>query len=183
MSTKPKIISIAAFSGGGKTTITKKLGLELKSTKELFFDDYNFENAPADIIKWVNDGADYNVWNLDPLLSDIEEITDSKEVPSYILLDYPFSYKNDKIKNHIDLSIFIDTPLDVAMARRILRDYTESQSNEIQKELNFYLQYGRRAYLEMENTIKPDSDTVIDGTLSPDRIVELILKEMRGRGL
>ena len=36
MSVKPTIISIAAVSGGGKTTITQKLGLELENTKEFF---------------------------------------------------------------------------------------------------------------------------------------------------
>ncbi|MEA3319490.1 MAG: hypothetical protein U9Q88_05640 [Bacillota bacterium] len=30
-------------------------------------------------------------------------------------------------------------------------------------------QYGRVAYLEMENSIKPNSDIVIDGTLPPEQ--------------
>ncbi|WP_096154173.1 MULTISPECIES: nucleoside/nucleotide kinase family protein [Bacillus] len=181
MSIKPKIISIAAFSGGGKTTITKKLGSVLQDTQALFFDDYDFKQAPVDLIKWVNQGADYNLWNLDPMIGDIESIKVSKEVPSYIVLDYPFSYMNDKMKNYIDLSIFIDTPLDVAMARRILRDHTNSQISEIHSDLHFYLQFGRTAYLEMEDKIKPNADIVIDGTLPPDRIVELINKEIRDR--
>ncbi|MGD7052352.1 nucleoside/nucleotide kinase family protein [Sutcliffiella horikoshii] len=183
MSVKPTIISIAAVSGGGKTTITQKLGLELENTKELFFDDYDFENAPDDIIQWVNKGADYNLWNLDPLVSDINRIKTSKEVPSYILLDYPFSYLNDKMKKYIDLSIYIDTSLDVAMARRILRDHTDNNINDVRNDVKFYLQYGRVAYLEMENSIKPNSDIVIDGTLPSDKIVELIIKEIRDRGL
>ncbi|WP_100333615.1 nucleoside/nucleotide kinase family protein [Bacillus alkalisoli] len=183
MSIKPKIISISAFSGGGKTTITKKLNSMLQETQALFFDDYEFEQAPDDLIQWVNQGANYNLWNLDPIISDIESLKVSKEVPSYILLDYPFSYMNDKMKNHIDLSIFIDTPLDVAMARRILRDHTDSQISEVHNDLHFYLQYGRTAYLEMEYKIKPNADTVIDGTLPTGRIVELIIKEIRDRGL
>ena len=183
MSVKPTIISIAAVSGGGKTTITKKLSLVLEDTKELFFDDYDFENAPQDIVQWVDQGADYNLWNLDPLISDIERLKSSREVPTYILLDYPFSYMNDKMKKYIDLSIYIDTSLDVAMARRILRDHADSTINDVRNEVKFYLQYGRVAYLEMENSIKPISDIVIDVTLPPDKIVELIIKELRDRGL
>lgn len=183
MSVKPKVISIAAVSGGGKTTITKKLSLVLEDTKELFFDDYNFENAPDDIIQWVNKGADYNLWNLEPMVLDIDKIIASREVPSYILLDYPFSYMNDNMKKYIDLSIYIDTPLDVAMARRILRDHTKSNINDVRNDVKFYLQYGRVAYLEMENNIKPNSDIVIDGTLPPDKIVEQIIKEIGDRGL
>ena len=183
MSVKPTIISIAAVSGGGKTTITKKLSLVLEDAKELFFDDYDFENAPDDIVQWVDQGADYNLWNLDPIVLDIERIKSSREVPTYILLDYPFSYMNDKMKKYIDLSIYIDTSLDVAMARRILRDHADSTINDVRNEVKFYLQYGRVAYLEMENSIKPISDIVIDGTLPPDKIVELIIKELRDRGL
>ncbi|ART74875.1 hypothetical protein B4U37_01900 [Sutcliffiella horikoshii] len=183
MSVKPMIISIAAVSGGGKTTITKKLSLVLEDAKELFFDDYDFENAPDDIVQWVDQGADYNLWNLDPLISDIERMKSSSEVPTYILLDYPFSYMNEKMKKYIDLSIYIDTPLDVAMARRILRDHTKSNIIDVHNDVKFYLQYGRVAYLEMENSIKSNSDIVIDGTLPSDKIVELIIKEMRNRGL
>jgi uridine kinase len=183
MSVKPTIISIAAVSGGGKTTITQTLGLVLDDVKELFFDDYDFKDAPDDVIKWVNQGADYNLWNLEPMISDINKIKTSKEVPSYILLDYPFSYLNDNMKKYIDLSIYIDTSLDVAMARRILRDHTKSNINDVRNDVKFYLQYGRVAYLEMENSIKPNSDIVIDGTLPPDKIVELIIKEIRDRGL
>lgn len=183
MSIKSTIISIAAVSGGGKTTITKKLSLVLEDTKELFFDDYDFKKAPDDIVQWVDQGADYNLWNLEPLVSEIEKIKSSREVPTYILLDYPFSYRNDNMKKYIDLSIYIDTPLDVAMARRILRDHTKSNINDVRNEVKFYLQSGRVAYLEMKNSIKPNSDIVIDGTLPPDKIVELIIKEIRDRGL
>ncbi|MGD6874267.1 hypothetical protein ACQCU1_19060 [Sutcliffiella horikoshii] len=181
MSVKPTIISIAAVSGGGKTIITKKLSLVLGDARELFFDDYDFENEPDDIVQWVDQGADYNLWNLDPIVSDIERIKSSREVPTYILLDYPFSYLNDKMKKYIDLSIYIDTSLDVAMARRILRDHTKSNINDVLNDVKFYLQSGRVAYLEMENSIKPNSDIVIDGTLPPDQIVELIIKEIRDR--
>ncbi|WP_339146197.1 MULTISPECIES: hypothetical protein [unclassified Sutcliffiella] len=183
MSVKPKVISIAAVSGGGKTTITKKLSLVLEDTKELFFDDYDFEDAPDDIIQWVNKGADYNLWNVEPMVLDIDKIIASREVPLYILLDYPFSYMNDNMKKYIDLSIYIDTPLDVAMARRILRNQTKSTINDVCNDVKFYLQYGRGAYLELENNIKPNSDIVIDGTLPSDKIVELIIQEIRYRGL
>lgn len=183
MTLKPKVISIAAVSGGGKTTITKKLGGRLQNSIELFFDEYDFENSPEDLIKWVEEGADYDQWNLEPLLSDIQFLLNSYEVPSYILLDYPFAYKNTSMQNIIDLSIYIDTPLDIAMARRLLRDYTNNPITDIHNDLKFYLNYGRIAYLEMETTIKTNSDIIIDGTLSSDKIVELIIQEMRNKGL
>jgi uridine kinase len=46
---KPRVISIAAVSGGGKTTITNQLLNKLTTAKSLHFDDYDLEECPADI--------------------------------------------------------------------------------------------------------------------------------------
>ncbi|WLD92493.1 hypothetical protein [Alkalihalobacillus sp. AL-G] len=183
MNVKPKVISIAAVSGGGKTTVTKKLGSKLKHSKKLFFDEYDFKDSPEDLIKWVEEGSDYDQWNLEPFVSDIRSILSSKEALSYVLLDYPFAYKNKSMQNLIDLSIYIDTPLDIAMARRLLRDYTNRLTSNIHNELKFYISSGRIAYLEMETTIKADSDLIIDGTLPADKIVDLIVQKIKSRGL
>ncbi|MEI4615509.1 hypothetical protein WAG13_17305, partial [Bacillus cereus] len=71
---KTKIISIAAVSGGGKTTITERLKHKFKNSKALYFDNYTFDNSPADICKWIDDGANYDEWVLTPLIHDIEQL-------------------------------------------------------------------------------------------------------------
>ena len=40
---RPFVISIAAVSGGGKTTIVRQLSEKLHNSKSLFFDNYDFE--------------------------------------------------------------------------------------------------------------------------------------------
>lgn len=89
---KPIVIPIAAVSGGGKTTVTRRLAEVLKAGV-LFFDDYDLEGAPDDFVQWVSQGADYNVWNVEPIISDIHKLSSPQEgeVPQYIVLDYPFS--------------------------------------------------------------------------------------------
>ncbi|MEH7189998.1 hypothetical protein V7120_21905, partial [Bacillus toyonensis] len=72
MNRKTIVITIAAVSGGGKTTITESLTHELTNSKALFFDSYNFDNYPADICKWIDDGANYDEWVLTPLIHDIQ---------------------------------------------------------------------------------------------------------------
>ncbi|MBS4219910.1 hypothetical protein KHA96_16475 [Bacillus sp. FJAT-49711] len=178
MSKKPIIISIAAVSGGGKTTITKELMKVLDNSKGLYFDDYEFDERPADICKWVDEGADYNEWNLTPFISDMQSILNDQDV-QYIILDYPFAYLNSSMSDFIDLAIFVDTPLDIAMARRIIRDFSNDTVENIQNDLTHYLSYGRTAYLEMEMSVKPSSDIVLDGALSIEKIVNQILKEIR----
>lgn len=177
MTVKTKVISIAAVSGGGKTTVTNRLCDKLVDSKGLFFDDYDFKDSPLDLVKWVEGGPDYDQWNLDPLITDIHSKVNSL-APSYLVVDYPFAYKNHSMKDLIDLAVYIDTPLDIAMARRILRDHKNSSASEIHNDVDFYLSGGRGAYIEMENMIKTSSDLVIDGTMPVDKIVDVILQKV-----
>jgi uridine kinase len=171
---KSLIIAIAAVSGGGKTTVTTRLNQLLPKSKALFFDDYDFE-GPDDIPEWVERGGDCNEWKLMPLVSDINSLTSpiSSEI-DFILLDYPFANSHNEMKGYIDLTVFIDTPLDIAMARRIMRDFSKASSEQIHNELAHYLSRGRDAYLNMLNTTKPNSELIIDGSLSVDEIVNQI---------
>ncbi|GAA0779036.1 hypothetical protein GCM10008908_36930 [Clostridium subterminale] len=74
----------------------------------------------------------------------------------------------------INLTIFIDTPLDIAMARRILRDFKEFSFENIRKDLDVYLSRGRLGYLEALNSIKLNSDFIIEGSLSVEAIVKQV---------
>ena len=168
------IIAVAGVTAGGKTTTINELKKKMKGAKSLHFDDYDFEGEVDDFHQWVMDGADYNVWNLEPLKKDILKLIKDNEA-QYILLDYPFAYKNDLIKPFIDCTIFIDTPLDIAMARRVLRDMHNATGDEIRGDMSFYLKYARIAYEEMLNSILPNSDYVIDGSMQLDEIVKQIM--------
>ncbi len=75
-----------------KRTITNALRNRLKNAEALFFDNYDFKGAPENLVRWVEEGPDYNQWNLDPLLADMKSLQEQEYPPEYILLDYPFSY-------------------------------------------------------------------------------------------
>ena len=185
---KPYVVSIAALSGGGKTTIVTALKERLAKSSVIYWDDYGDEvNPTRDINEWAADGFDCNEWNTKPVAVDIERLL--KEPLDYIILDYPFGYLNEFVGKHIDLTVYIDTPLDVALARRIIRDYT-SRSREsdfgladieelslagLDGELRWYLTNSRPTYAKMPEMHKPVSDLVINGTKSTDEIVEEVL--------
>ena len=174
-----KIIAIGAVTAGGKTTLVNAIKDQLTRTASLHFDDYSFDGEVNDFYKWVSDGANYNVWDLSPLKADIEKIINSDRY-DYLLLDYPFAYQNKMIKDYLDCCIFIDTPLDIALARKVLRDMKESSADDIRYEMDVYLKYARIAYVQMLQDILPISDYVIDGTkelkIIINEAVEIILK-------
>lgn len=180
MSRKPFIVSISAVSGGGKTTIASLLSEKLPHSKALFFDDYQID-GPDDFSEWVQRGANHNEWKLSPLIQDLTTMLENESTRlEYIVLDYPFAYLNDEMKEYIDLAIFIDTPLDIAMARRILRaDADACSMDEIRSDLYAYLAGGRSAYENMLRTIKPNSDLIVDGTLPIHAIVEQLFEQIK----
>ena len=174
-----KVIAIAAVTAGGKTTIVNEIKKKLPKVTSLHFDDYSFNGEVKDFYKWTLDGADYNIWDLSPLEKDIKSIKNSGSY-EYLLLDYPFAYQHNTIKDYIDYAIFIDTPLDIAMARRILRDYKDATAEEIRNDMGTYLKYARIAYIQMLKDIRPLSDYVVDGTKELEVLVDEILRVITG---
>jgi len=176
-----KIISVAAVTAEGKTTIVNELKKRLRNSQSLHFDNYTFEGEVDNFFQWVLDGANYHVWNLTPLEDDILKIK-SAGICDYLILDYPFAYCHDTIKPYIDTAFFIDTPLDIALARRILRDMSDATADEIRDDLEMYLKHARIAYIQMQKDILPSSDYVIDGTLSVEEIVNEIVTKTGCKG-
>lgn len=84
--------------------------------------------------------------------------------------------------------VFIDTPLDVAMARRVLRDieravrWTADEAlRHVKGEPSGYEAQVRPIYEHFQERIRAGSDLIVDGTLSIDLIVERIRSEVRSR--
>ncbi len=174
-----KIIAIGAVTAGGKTTVVNAVRERLPRAVSLHFDDYSFDGEDEAFYKCVSEGADVNVWDLSPLKADIERLIQRGEY-DYLLLDYPFAYQHRMIKDYFDCCIFIDTPLDIALARRVLRDMKEASADSIRDEMSAYLKYARPAYVQMQEEQISSADNIIDGSKSLDDIInevtEIILR-------
>ncbi len=72
--------------------------------------------------------------------------------------------------------VFIATPLDIAMARRVLRDLfdknpkAENTLKNLEENLSSYVNEGRPIYLHFENHVKQTSDLILDGCLTLDEL-------------
>jgi uridine kinase len=196
MRTKNKpgfVIGISSVSGGGKTAVTKKLTELLQDAVMLCFDDYDETTVhPEDLHTWFTAGADYNVWKTPGLTSDLLSLATGNYVTSpldgsniqtakYIVFDAPLGRAHSDTGKFIDFMVFIDTPLDIAMARRIMRDIntqTEKGAENAVKYLNAhlssYLNGGQLLFLELEKQIKSNCDIVLDGRLTVDELAAAI---------
>ena len=180
----PYVIAINSVSGGGKTSLVKLLQESLHASVAFYFDDFDETNVyPEDFYEWWKRGADLLEFDCRGMREAFDDAI-QREDTEYIILDYPFSRAHPRFEALIDLSVFVDTPLDVAMARRIIRDYgvipgetAASVLDRLKAELTHYLEKARYPYLDADRH-KAGSDLILDGWFSLQELRDLILERV-----
>ena len=207
------VVAVSSASGGGKTTLVTKAG-ELLGAATLFFDDYRDAlTYPQDMKKWVDDGADLNLWKTPQFADDLAALKRGESVVSpvggatiasseFIVIEEPMGRGRDEMAKSIDFVVLIDTPLDIAMARRFLRladtnplaDIEQTTKEQLQEhvegllgfltgELQGYLDVSRAVYIAVQEQVAADCDLMLDGRLPADELAEQLVeaaKQARG---
>jgi uridine kinase len=180
---KAYVIAVNAVSGGGKTTLARLLADSL-SARLFAFDDYDEDFHPKDLVDWWKRGADLSEFDSPGMYDAVMQAVSDPAVKN-IVLDYPFGRDHPRFRNVIDLSVFIDTPLDLAMSRRVLRDFTfdslvasHERVKHLLEELVHYTERGRNVYLDTYRH-KETSDLILDGCLNPEEWRDLVLDRVR----
>lgn len=94
----------------------------------------------------------------------------------YVIFDAPLGRKHPATGQYIDYSIFLNTPLDVALARRVLRDYrdkTNQNITELLHELDVYLATTRPLY-----TIDYERNEIFDYVINGNQAVNILVAEI-----
>ncbi len=94
------------------------------------------------------------------------------------MFDAPLGRAHRETGQLIDLMVFLDTPLDVAMARRLVRDGFQDNPESA---LKGYLEWSRDLFLEHIHQLSTTSDLILDGTLQPSVLVARIVDELKKR--
>jgi uridine kinase len=193
------VVAISSISGGGKSTVVRELVNQLDDAVAIYFDDYEtpetYPKSPAAII---GDGADFNEVK-SPLLAQHlcslkngEPITSPKsgkvvQPAKIIVFEGPLGRAQQETGQYIDFLVFIDTPLEVGLARRFSRslanaDIESMSKDELQKQLknvqwlaDNYLLWMRDAYLAQLQQVRPDSDIILDWQQSPEALASAII--------
>jgi len=176
---KPYVICISAMSGGGKTALAHCLRDRLANSVSLHFDDYEYPKEPEDVGAWAKDGCSPDAWDLTPLEEDIKKALSSDH--DYLILDCFFGRNPAySIAQYMDLAVWIDTPPDIALARRTLRDFQEASAQDILDSLRRYLDFSRPCFLQRPEEMKY-YDITVDGSLPLHEIACLLVPQILSR--
>jgi uridine kinase len=182
---RPYIIAINSVSGGGKTALAKLVQESLPASVVFCFDDFDQTNLfPEDFYEWWKRGADLREFDCPGMGKAVDDEI-QRRTTEFIIMDYPFGRDHPRFKTLIDLSVFVDTPLDVAMVRRIIRDYSVAAGetagavlDRLRVELTHYLEKGRYLYLGTDRH-KPGCDLVLDGCRSLQELRNQVLERIK----
>jgi uridine kinase len=189
------VIAMAGTSGAGKSTLIARLVERLGNANALGLDDYQDSSTYPPVAEWLEGGADPNQFQSPRFMADalalkqgepiIHPVTGEVVQPaSYLLLEEPFGRARDAMRGLIDFLIYIDLPLEIAHARKLLRkndflpweDHPERFMQNLRQHLVWYMDFGRDFYLAVKSSACKDCDLLLDGTLPTEQMADKIIE-------
>lgn len=113
------VVGVAGVPGAGKTTLVAALARSLPGAAALHMDSYeNMTRLPIDAVaRWFRDGADIDAFALADLEAELARRRQAAGGP--VLFETQFGRAHRATGRHIDFLIWLDAPLDVALARSL----------------------------------------------------------------
>ena len=154
------VVGICGPIGAGKSTLVAMLAREFRNATPLDIDDYQMvtQRSLAFIRNWMVQGADPNEFPLPQLANDLQQLCNGYPVlnpvtgatlspAEIVLLETPFGRLHSETAAYVDMFLWLDTPLDVALARKLmqfnshsLRQNDAEQRRQFQEWLTVYLE-------------------------------------------
>lgn len=167
-------MAVAGFPGAGKSSLVGGLAQALGDAAVVRMDDYEtMTRMPiAALQRWMDQGADIDAFAF-PRLE--EELRRLKESPRrFALFETQFGRAHRATGQLIDLLVWVDTPLDVALARNLratLSGLVRERAEELPGRLRWLQGYLDnylgivRSLLEMQKErVSPGAELVVDGS-------------------
>lgn len=205
MKNKVIIIGVAGGSGSGKTKLVKNILSELSDTKtkSIEVDSYYKDLSHISFEEREKNNFDHpNSIDFELLYRDLKEILNNKKIktPLYnykehirdkenvktiegnvqiILLEGIFALYNQNIRDLMEIKIFVDTPSDIRILRRIKRDVNK-RKRTIESVIEQYNKTVRPMFIKYVKPTKEYADLIIPyggkNKVSIDTIVTKIKK-------
>jgi uridine kinase len=188
----PSVIAVSGPPGAGKSTLVAGLARALSGAGAIHMDGYdNMTRLPIETVaRWYREGADIDAFDFPQLQADLQRL---KHGPGkYLLFETQFGRAHRATGRHVDLLIWIDTPLDIALARNVQAlagGFLAERSPEqlagrlrwLQDYVGNYLGTVRELVGMQAQRVAPAADIVIDGQASPEQMVRAAQEQILRR--
>lgn len=199
------LVGVAGPPGAGKTALVQGLSAAMHDSTAIHMDSYEqmTRATPEHVQRWLQDGADIDEFEMPRLPEDlallrsgtpVSEPGTGAEIPprKYILFETQFGRAHRATGSGIDLLIWVDTPLDVALARNLLAFTAtflrEPRSQVLEERMHWlhdyidqYLRMVRPLMVLQRDRVAAGADLVVDGLLPIPELIEQTKQEILRR--
>ncbi len=195
---KPIVIALCGPPGSGKSTLMRAIASLRPAYPTVDYDA--FPNATAlplrDIKAWFERSADPNEFLVPELEAHLEALTKpngSGEAPPVLLFETPFGRTHRQTGRFIDFLVWVDIPLEIALARQISAMCRQRKNPTLQEYeafiagLEIFLQNYTEIIVQMYKRqaieVRAGADLILDGLKSPAELAETVLATAAARDL
>jgi len=193
------VITVSGVSGSGKSSTVRAVAEQLGDASCFYFDDYGESmQQPDDGLHWIAEGADLTAFVLPQFGADVRRLRQGEivvtptgrrvEPASFLVIEEPFGAGRKDMADLVDFSVCIDTPMEIALARRLLEAVerwdgsSEQRMQWIGNYLNTYLFEGmREVYIAINERVKERSQLVVNGLLPLEENARSVVEAVRRR--
>ncbi len=198
------VIAIAGPVGAGKTTLAQAVAHELSDAAILQFDHYEriTEQSIEQVRDWMQGGADLDAIAIPGLAEALQALKAGRAVtdpmtgatiPSrkYILFETQFGRRHAATGRYIDLMIWVDTPLDIALARKVRQFAAALEGSDpaaarsfgawLHEYLGNYLDVVAGLLRMQTESVGAGADVVVDGGREVSALQQKIARLVRER--
>lgn len=186
-----KVIAVAAPVGGGKSSLTDALAALLGDAPVLRFDDYQqaTRQSVEELEAWLAAGADFNTLHAPGLVEQLDRLRSDAGQGEWLVFEMPLGRAYRATAGAIDMLVWLDVPLDVALARKLRELAASARSAPLEDAraalqwiddyLGHYIATVRKVLQAQRERVAPMADVVLDGCVDTNTLARQVLTRIR----